>query len=91
MYGRKKMLKLLKFYADWCQPCSALSKTIQKSFSEHPLIKSMQEVNIDEDESLPVQYKVRSIPTLIIVDDMGKEIRRESGNIQREKLQEFLG
>jgi thioredoxin-related protein len=35
-------------------------------------------------------YKVRSVPTLILVDDKNQEIKRSVGLLTEEKLLEFL-
>jgi thioredoxin-related protein len=36
------------------------------------------------------EYKVRSVPTMVLVDDTGREIRRQVGMVTEEKLLEFL-
>jgi thioredoxin 1 len=82
------MMKVLKFYADWCQPCKMLSKIIEGAKDKITL--PIEEINIDDNQELAQQYGIRGIPALVIVDDAGKEVRRQSGMLVEDKLLEFL-
>lgn len=82
-------MKLLKFAATWCGPCQGLKMTMANMGD---LINiSVEEIDIDNKQELAIQYGVRSVPTLIIVDDEGKEVRRATGNLTQDKLLEFIG
>lgn len=81
-------MQLLKFQASWCQPCKMLSKTMEGI--SHPLIESKQEIDIDEDMSKAQQYGIRGVPTLILVDDDGKEVKRQTGYISETQILKFL-
>ena len=48
-------MKLLKFYADWCNPCRVLT-TMLDGFDVCP----MEKVNIDLDTDRAVKYSIRS-------------------------------
>jgi thioredoxin 1 len=82
------MMKVLKFYADWCQPCKMLSKIIEGAKDKITL--PIEEINIDDNQELAQQYGIRGIPALVIVDDAGTEVRRQSGMLVEDKLLEFL-
>lgn len=79
---------LIKFYAGWCMPCKTLANTLSKILSEFPDIQ-LKEVNIDDDVEQSREYKIRSIPTLVLVKD-GQEIDRLVGNQSVEQLRKFL-
>lgn len=68
-------MKILKFYADWCNPCKALEEMLKTENVEH------ENINIESDEgnTLTSTYKIKSIPTLIKVDNENKEIDRLVG------------
>jgi thioredoxin-like negative regulator of GroEL len=51
----------------------------------------IQEVNIDEDIDTAVQYGVRSVPTLILVEDDGTVIKKNIGMMNEAQLLDFLG
>lgn len=83
-------MKLLKFSASWCTPCSVLAKTIDSIIDKPALLANIESVDVDENPDLPVQYGVRGVPTLIVIDDEGNELRRSTGNLSREKLLDFV-
>lgn len=80
------MIKLLKFYAPWCQPCKMLDKQLESFELSIP----KHNIDIDIDVELAMLYKVRGIPTMIIVDEEGKEIKRVTGSQTQETLTNFL-
>lgn len=80
-------MKLLKFQASWCGPCKMLAKTLESM--EVPY--EITEIDIDEIPETAMKYSVRSIPTLIIVDETGAEIRRANGALNQNALKEFFG
>jgi thioredoxin 1 len=81
-------MKVLKFYADWCGPCKALTRIIE--IAGEKVTIPVENVNIDENIFLAQEFKVRSVPTMILVDDGENEIKRHVGLVNEEKLLEFL-
>jgi thioredoxin 1 len=77
--------KILKFSASWCGPCKMLTKTIEGQELGLPL----EEVDIDENQSLAVQYGIRSVPTMVYIRD-GSEVSRVSGMMVLGKIQEWI-
>ena len=67
-------MKVLRFTASWCQPCKALAQQLE----ELGLDKEVTVIDIDEQQDLAIQYGVRSVPTLIAVDN-NKEVKRMVG------------
>ena len=67
-------MEVLRFTASWCQPCKALAQQLE----ELGFDKEVTVVDIDEQQDLAIQYGVRSVPTLIAVDN-NKEIKRMVG------------
>lgn len=83
-------MKLLKLYASWCVPCTALSATLNGV--NHTLVEHKEDVSIETIEGIEVakKYKVTSIPTMIIVDSDGNELRRMNGNHTKAEILKFL-
>lgn len=80
---------LVDFFATWCGPCKMLAPVIDnlyEKFNNYPLIGK---VDIDESPEIAQKYEVMSVPTLIFFKN-GKEIRRETGFIPQEKLEEMI-
>lgn len=81
-------MKLLKFYAEWCGPCKGLSMVIKGAQDKIDI--PIEEYDIDNEMMMAQEYKVRSVPTMVLVDNTGTEIRRQVGMVTEEKLLEFL-
>jgi thioredoxin 1 len=81
-------MKVLKFYAEWCQPCKMLSQIIKNAGDK--ITVAIEDVDIDNNIMTSVEYQVRSVPTMILLDDDDKEIKREVGMMNEQKLLEFL-
>ena len=80
------MKQLLKFHATWCQPCKALSTNFNRvDLGDVELI----EIDIDEKLELAKQYNVRSVPTLVLLEN-NVEIKRHSGVLTPDKIEEFI-
>ena len=60
---------LIDFYADWCGPCKMLSPIIDEVAQENDDIKVVK-VNVDESSDIALEYKVMSIPTLVVIKNM---------------------
>jgi thioredoxin 1 len=76
---------LIVFKSSWCSPCKVLTSIIENNPPAIPLI----EIDIDEDYELAAKYKVRGVPTLIVVEN-GEEIKRKVGLITAVQLKQFV-
>jgi thioredoxin 1 len=81
-------MKALKFYATWCEPCKALSKIIEGARDK--ITMPIEDIDIEQNMELVQKYGIRGVPALVIVDDEGKEVKRQSGMVMEDKLLEFL-
>ncbi len=82
-------MKVLDFYADWCNPCKSLAPILDKVIEEKGL--TLTKVNIEEDqEDLSLKYNVRNIPTVVVVDENDNVIKRFSGMKNENDVREFL-
>lgn len=81
-------MKVLKFYAEWCGPCKGLSMVIKSAGDK--ITVPINEVNIDEELMTSVEYGVRSVPTMILLDENDVELKRHVGTLNEEQLLDFL-
>lgn len=79
---------LLDFWAGWCGPCQMLSPVVDAVAGEREDIK-VGKINVDEQQELAMQFKVMSIPTLIVMKE-GKEAERSVGVISKEEILALL-
>lgn len=68
---------LLDFWASWCGPCRMVSPIIDEIADERSDIK-VGKINVDEQPELAAQFKVMSIPTLVVIKD-GKIVNQTMG------------
>lgn len=66
--------KVLRFTASWCQPCKMLAKTLEGITTEYPI----EVVDIDDNQELSIQYGIRGVPTLVMLEN-DTEIKRITG------------
>ena len=78
---------VVDFYATWCGPCKMLSSVLEK-IDEKNLIQIVK-VDVDECSDLAAEYKIYSVPTLILFEN-GKEIKRISGFISENELEKWV-
>jgi thioredoxin 1 len=81
-------MKVLKFAAGWCQPCKMLSRVIEDAGDKITTV--IEEVDIDQNMELAKKYGIRGVPTMVMVEDDGTEIKRQSGMLMENQLIEFL-
>lgn len=79
---------LVDFFANWCGPCRMLLPIVDEFAKENPHIK-VGKVNVDEESELAKQFRVMTIPTVLVFKD-GKEVKRSVGVISEEELEELL-
>lgn len=75
-------IEVLKFSASWCTPCKVLSATLKD-------VEGIKEIDIDQNRDFTIQYGVRSVPTLVFLQD-GKEVERTTGMIPLAKYEEII-
>lgn len=82
-------MKLLKFYAEWCQPCKMQSQIIQRAGDK--IKTEIEDVDIDNNLMMAQEYKIRSVPTMVLIERDGTEVKRHVGVLNEAQLVEFLG
>lgn len=79
---------LVDFWADWCGPCKMLSPVIEEIAEEVSDVKICK-VNVDEEQELAAQYKVMSIPTLVLIKE-GKTTKTALGVQSKDAILEMI-
>ncbi len=80
---------LVDFWAEWCPPCRALLPTIDRLAGETQGRAIIGKVNVDEAPEIARDYRVQSIPTLIIFKN-GREVDRMVGVHSKDEIERRL-
>ena len=82
-------MKLSLYSASWCASCGTLKQTLN-SIPTNDL-----EIQVIDIDTLGMQalskVGIKGIPSLILYDNQGNEIKRKSGALTKKQLEVFLG
>ena len=84
-----EQLTLVDFFATWCGPCKMM----------HPILEQLKEkmgddirilkVDVDKNEALSMQYRIQSVPTLMLFKK-GELLWRQSGAMSLNDLMQKI-
>lgn len=77
---------LVDFWAAWCGPCQMIGPIIDELAEDYQYKKlDICKLNVDENSTVPSQFAIRSIPTLLIFKN-GQVVDRIVGAVSKESL-----
>lgn len=79
---------LVDFWAPWCGPCQMLGPIVEDIAEENTDIKVCK-INIDENPDLAMQFKIMSIPTLMVFKN-GEVYKKSVGVISKSEILELV-
>lgn len=80
---------LFYFTAKWCGPCQRVKPLLQKISEGSDSSKlEVYMIDIDENEDLATEFKIRSVPTFYLYHK--KELKGQTGGADIKKVQELL-
>ena len=80
---------LLDFWATWCGPCRMIAPYIEELAAEYAGKIKVGKVNVDEEVQLAMQFRVASIPTVLIIKD-GKTVQQAVGYRTKKDLEAMI-
>ena len=78
------MKRILRFTASWCGPCQGLAMNLETADLKMPI----EVVDIDVHSEIAQEYGIRSVPTLVMLDE-NTEVKRLIGSKTVNQLQEW--
>ncbi len=82
-------MKILKFGAIWCSGCLVMKPRWVEIEKENPWL-STKYFDADENENLLQEYKITDLPCFVFLDKDNKEVHREVGEIDKQKLVKLI-
>jgi thiol-disulfide isomerase/thioredoxin len=80
------MKTVFYFTAEWCSPCKKTKPVVEELKKEG---YQFQIIDADYEQLLAKRFKIKSIPTFILLED-GKELNRITGAKTRGELEDFI-
>lgn len=81
------MRTLLYFGADYCSSCKALKPIVEKEAPTKGYKLKYCDVDGDDGAIMADKFAIRSLPTIILVDEQGNEVKRAVGNTAWKEIQ----
>jgi thioredoxin 1 len=70
-------MKYLKFEASWCGACKMVQPQLNKVSAEGITV---DKIDAESNNEMVMEYNIRNLPTVLLVDDSGKELWRTVGS-----------
>ena len=80
---------LVDFWAPWCGPCRMFATVLDQIAQEKEGQVKVGKVNIDEEPGLAQQFRVMSIPTLLLFEN-GKVVANSVGAVPKHQVEAML-
>ena len=81
------MKKIIRFTADWCGPCKSMAANLGQTDTSGV---SIEVIDIDKNTDIAMEYGIRNIPTLVMVDESNNVIKRKTGVMTPTQIKEWI-
>jgi len=80
---------LVDFWAEWCGPCRMVAPAVEEIAKEYQGKLKVCKLNVDEGSQTASNYKIMSIPTLVIFKN-GEIADTVVGALSKKKLEDWI-
>ena len=82
-------LTLVDFFATWCGPCKMMHPVLEQLKDEMGESIRIIKIDVDKNNSLAMNYRVQSVPTLMLFRK-GEMLWRQSGALPLSALKKVI-
>lgn len=79
---------LLDFFATWCGPCKMVAPILEEIAGEREDVK-VGKIDVDQEMALAMQFKIASIPTLVVMRQ-GEAVAKSVGAMPKAEILKLL-
>ena len=80
---------LVDFWAVWCGPCRMIAPIVEELSAEYDGKVKIGKMNVDENRQTPMQFGIRSIPTLLVFNN-GEVVDKLVGAVPKSTITDKL-
>ena len=80
---------IVDFWAAWCAPCRAIAPALEELAMQYKGKLKVAKLDVDENQETPQQYRVMSLPTLLIFKG-GKVVEQIVGAVPKSRLEDAI-
>ncbi len=84
-----ELLTLVDFFATWCGPCKMMHTILEQLKEKMGDDIRILKVDVDKNEALSMQYRIQSVPTLMLFKK-GEMLWRQSGAMSLNDLMQKI-
>ena len=84
-----EQLTLVDFFATWCGPCKMMHPVLEQLKDEFGESIRIIKIDVDKNNSLAMNYRVQSVPTLMLFRK-GEMLWRQSGALRLNDLKAIV-
>lgn len=79
-------LTVMDFSATWCGPCKGFAPIFHEVAEEYKDQADFRTIDIDQERDMAEKYNIQAVPTIVILDANGKELKRVEGAMTKRDL-----
>jgi len=80
---------LVDYWAEWCGPCKMIAPILDEVATSYEGKVTVAKMNVDENRTVPAQFGIRGIPTLMIFK-AGQLVATKVGALSKAQLTAFV-
>lgn len=82
-------LTLVDFWAPWCGPCRMIAPVVEELAGQYEGRVKVGKLNVDDNQQTAMQFRVMSIPTLILFKD-GQPVKTIVGAMPKRAFEQVI-